>query len=110
MKFKEICLIIHGHSHNTEMGFNGDEVPVIKGSALAALEDKTPEIGRDTIVELMATVDKELPDPVRDLDKPFLLPGTQSHPNHFPRFARVNRSLACTQLFRKLAHFVLGAS
>jgi len=58
----------------TEMGFNGDEVPVIKGSALAALEDKTPEIGRDTIVELMATVDKELPDPVRDLDKPFLLP------------------------------------
>merc|ERR1719510_148462 len=58
----------------SEMGFNGDEVPVIKGSALAALEDKTPEIGRDTIVELMATVDKELPDPVRDLDKPFLLP------------------------------------
>ena len=57
------------------MGFNGDEVPVIKGSALAALEDKTPEIGRDAIVELMATVDKELPDPVRDLDKPFLLPG-----------------------------------
>merc|ERR1712001_723661 len=58
----------------TEMGFNGDEIPVIKGSASAALEDKTPEIGRDTIVELMATVDKELPDPVRDLDKPFLLP------------------------------------
>jgi len=58
----------------TEMGFNGDEVPVVKGSALAALEDKTPEIGKDSIVSLMDTVDTTFPDPVRDLDKPYLMP------------------------------------
>merc|ERR1712038_2134453 len=61
----------------TEMGFNGDEVPVIKGSALAALEEKTPEIGKEAIAALMDTVDNTFPDPVRDLDKPFLLPVEQ---------------------------------
>jgi len=63
----------------TEMGFDGDNVPVIKGSALAAVEDKTPEIGRNSIVELMDTVDKTFPDPERALDKPFLLPIEHVH-------------------------------
>jgi len=61
----------------TEMGFNGDDVPVVKGSALAALEEKTPEIGKEAIAALMDTVDNTFPDPVRDLDKPFLLPVEQ---------------------------------
>merc|ERR1712241_1325637 len=53
----------------SEMGFDGDNASVVKGSALAAVEDKTPEIGRDTIVELMETVDATFPDPERALDK-----------------------------------------
>jgi len=63
----------------SEMGFDGDSVPVIKGSALAAVEDKTPEIGRNTIVELMETVDTHIPNPERPLDKPFLLPIEHVH-------------------------------
>jgi len=63
----------------TEMGFDGDNIPVVKGSALAAVEDKTPELGRDTIVELMETVDATFPDPERALDKPFLLPIEHVH-------------------------------
>ena len=63
----------------TEMGFDGDNIPVIKGSALAAVEDKTPELGRNSIVELMETVDKTFPDPERALDKPFLLPIEHVH-------------------------------
>ena len=37
----------------TEMGFDGDEVPVVKGSALCALEDKSPEMGVDAVAKLM---------------------------------------------------------
>ncbi|KAL1498096.1 hypothetical protein ABEB36_008950 [Hypothenemus hampei] len=58
----------------TEMGFDGDNVPIITGSALCALEGKEPEIGRDAILKLLAAVDEHIPTPVRDLDKPFLLP------------------------------------
>jgi len=58
----------------TEMGFNGDEVPVVKGSALCALEDKDPDLGVNAVQQLMDTVDEAFPDPERDLDKPFLLP------------------------------------
>ena len=63
----------------TEMGFDGDSTPVIKGSALAAVEDKTPEIGRNSVIELMETVDGHIPTPERPLDKPFLLPIEQVH-------------------------------
>lgn len=63
----------------TEMGFDGDNVPVVKGSALAAVEDKTPEIGKDKVVELMNVVDDAIPVPERDLDKPFLLPIEHVH-------------------------------
>lgn len=58
----------------SEMGYDGDNVPVIKGSALSALEGKNPEIGSKAILELMAEIDRFIPTPVRELDKPFLLP------------------------------------
>ncbi|KAH3661931.1 hypothetical protein OGAPHI_006110 [Ogataea philodendri] len=55
-------------------GFDGDETPVIMGSALCALEGKQPEIGEQAIEKLMAAVDEHIPTPVRDLEQPFLLP------------------------------------
>ncbi|CAG0892754.1 unnamed protein product [Darwinula stevensoni] len=58
----------------SEMGYDGDNIPVIKGSALCALEGRNPEIGANSIIELMEAVDKHIPNPVRDLDKPFMLP------------------------------------
>ena len=54
--------------------FPGDDIPIIKGSALMALEDKSPEIGRERVLELMAAVDAYIPQPERPLDKPFLMP------------------------------------
>ena len=54
--------------------FNGDETPIIRGSAWAAAEGKTPEIGAEKILELMAAVDEVIPEPTRDLDKDFLMP------------------------------------
>ena len=54
--------------------FDGDNIPIIAGSALAALEDKNPEIGRESILKLMAAVDEWIPQPDRPLDKPFLMP------------------------------------
>ena len=53
--------------------FPGDDIPIIRGSALKALEDCSGEWG-DKILELMETVDAYIPDPVRDTDKPFLMP------------------------------------
>ncbi|XP_017090764.2 elongation factor Tu [Drosophila bipectinata] len=58
----------------TEMGYDGDKIPVVKGSALCALEDKSPEIGKEAILKLLQEVDSFIPTPVRELDKPFLLP------------------------------------
>ena len=54
--------------------FPGDDIPVVKGSALAALEDKTPAIGHDAVLELMAAVDAYIPTPERPIDLPFLMP------------------------------------
>jgi elongation factor Tu len=54
--------------------FPGDEIPIIKGSALAAVEDRDAEIGEKAILELMAKVDEYIPTPERPLDKPFLMP------------------------------------
>ncbi|KAL1871311.1 hypothetical protein VTK73DRAFT_2107 [Phialemonium thermophilum] len=54
-------------------GFDGDETPVIMGSALCALEGKRPEIGEQKIDELMNAIDEWIPTPERDLDKPFLM-------------------------------------
>ena len=54
--------------------FPGDTIPVIRGSALCALEDRQPEIGEQSVLALMAAVDESIPQPVRDKDKPFLMP------------------------------------
>jgi len=54
--------------------FPGDKIPVIRGSALAALEGKTPEIGHDAILKLMEAVDSYIPQPDRPIDLPFLMP------------------------------------
>ncbi len=54
--------------------FDGDNVSIIQGSALAALEGKTPEIGKDAVLKLMEAVDKDIPTPKREIDKPFLMP------------------------------------
>jgi len=54
--------------------FPGDDIPIVKGSALCALEDKQPEIGHDAILALMAEVDKYIPQPHRPIDLPFLMP------------------------------------
>jgi elongation factor Tu len=54
--------------------FPGDDIPVIKGSALAALEDGDETIGRNSIIELMKAVDEAIPQPDRPKDKPFLMP------------------------------------
>ncbi|RVC05494.1 elongation factor Tu, partial [Mesorhizobium sp. M7A.F.Ca.AU.001.01.1.1] len=58
----------------TKNEFPGDDIPIVKGSALAALEDSDKKIGEDAIRELMAAVDAYIPTPVRPLDKPFLMP------------------------------------
>jgi elongation factor Tu len=54
--------------------FDGDAIPIIRGSALAAAEGKNPEMGSERILELMEAVDQYIPEPTRDLDKPFLMP------------------------------------
>ncbi|KAL1428684.1 hypothetical protein MTO96_003031 [Rhipicephalus appendiculatus] len=90
----------------TEFGFKGDEVPVITGSALYALEDKEPELGRQAVLKLLETVDSHIPTPVRDLDKPFLLSiesvhsipgrGTGSHWSARPRYPEERHGLRDT--------------
>ena len=54
--------------------FPGDDIPVVRGSALCALEDKQPELGREAILKLMAEVDRYIPQPERPKDRPFLMP------------------------------------
>jgi len=54
--------------------FDGGETPIIRGSALAATEGTNEELGKNKVLELMETVDKIIPEPTRDLDKPFLMP------------------------------------
>mmetsp|Transcript_27331 Transcript_27331/g.35478 ORF Transcript_27331/g.35478 Transcript_27331/m.35478 type:complete len:434 (+) Transcript_27331:125-1426(+) len=58
----------------SEYEFPGDDIPIIQGSALAAVEGRDPNIGADKIKELMDAVDEYIPEPVRALDKPFLMP------------------------------------
>ena len=54
--------------------FPGDEIPLVVGSALKALEGDTSEIGEGAILKLMEAVDSSIPEPVRDVDKPFIMP------------------------------------
>ncbi|QEL21342.1 elongation factor Tu [Bosea sp. F3-2] len=54
--------------------FPGDDIPITKGSAKAALDNVTPEIGHDAVIALMKTVDEYIPQPERPIDQPFLMP------------------------------------
>ena len=57
-----------------EYEFPGDTTPIVKGSALAAVEGRDDETGKNSIMELMKAVDEHIPQPERDKDKPFLMP------------------------------------
>jgi elongation factor Tu len=54
--------------------FPGDDIPIVHGSALCALEGKQPELGHDAVLKLMEAVDAYIPQPARALDRPFLMP------------------------------------
>jgi elongation factor Tu len=58
----------------TSYKYPGDKTPIIKGSALAAVEGRDDEIGKNSILELMKAVDDFIPQPTRDVDKSFLMP------------------------------------
>ncbi|WP_427968987.1 elongation factor Tu [Altererythrobacter sp.] len=58
----------------SEYGFDGDDIPIVKGSALAALEGRDDEIGKNSIIELMKAVDDYIPQPDRPVDQDFLMP------------------------------------
>ncbi|MDC3158382.1 elongation factor Tu [Candidatus Pelagibacter sp.] len=58
----------------TSYKYPGDTTPIVKGSALAAVEKRDDEIGKNSILELMKAVDEHIPQPARDVDKPFLMP------------------------------------
>jgi elongation factor Tu len=54
--------------------FPGDKIPIVRGSALCALEDKNPDLGKNAILKLMQAVDEYIPQPERPKDRPFLMP------------------------------------
>jgi len=58
----------------TSYKFPGDKIPIIKGSALAAVEEKDEAIGKNSIIELLKAIDEHIPQPTRPKDKPFLMP------------------------------------
>src|SRR5260370_27755237 len=58
----------------TKSALPGDKIPIVKGSALAALEGKDPKLGHDSVLELMKAVDEYIPQPERPIDQPFLMP------------------------------------
>jgi elongation factor Tu len=59
--------------------FPGDDIPVLKGSALCALEGREDALGKDAVMELMKAVDEAIPTPTRDTDKDFLMPVEGTH-------------------------------
>ncbi|NXK43834.1 EFTU factor, partial [Piprites chloris] len=63
----------------SEFGFDGEGTPVIVGSALCALQDRDPELGLNSVLKLLEAVDSHIPQPPRDLEKPFLLPVEAVH-------------------------------
>jgi elongation factor Tu len=58
----------------TSYKYPGDKTPIVKGSALAAVEKRDEAIGKNSILELMKAVDEHIPQPAREVDKPFLMP------------------------------------
>jgi elongation factor Tu len=57
----------------TSYEFPGDKIPIVRGSALMALEGKEPKLGHDSVLELMKAVDEFIPQPERAIDKPFMM-------------------------------------
>ena len=57
-----------------EFKFDSENTPIVIGSALNALEDTNPELGRDAVVKLLDHVDEYIPTPERDLEKPYCMP------------------------------------
>ena len=53
--------------------YPGDDIPIVKGSALAAMEGRNPEISENSVSELMKAVDEYIPQPARAIDKPFMM-------------------------------------
>ena len=76
VKYKELIDLVEEEIKEllTSYKFPGDKTPIIKGSALAAVEGKDDEIGKNSILELMKAVDDFIPQPDRPKDKPFLMP------------------------------------
>lgn len=68
------CLLACNAELLTFYKFPGDDIPIVRGSALSALNGTNEALGKNAILELMAAVDRYIPEPVRDLDKPFLMP------------------------------------
>jgi elongation factor Tu len=66
--------LIEGFIRDADCRYPGDDIPIIRGSALAALQGKNPEIGKEAILKLMEAVDTYIPLPTRALDKPFSMP------------------------------------
>jgi elongation factor Tu len=58
----------------SKYNFPGDKIPIVRGSALMALENQKPELGHDAVLKLMQAVDEFIPQPDRPIDKPFLMP------------------------------------
>jgi elongation factor Tu len=58
----------------SKYNFPGDKIPIIRGSALMALENQKPELGHEAVLKLMAAVDEYIPQPERPIDQPFLMP------------------------------------
>ncbi len=58
----------------TSYGFPGDDIPIVQGSAVCALNETQPELGEQAVIKLMEAVDAYIPQPVREVDKPFLMP------------------------------------
>jgi len=58
----------------TEYDFPGDKIPVVRGSAMKAIQGDKSEVGEGSILKLMDAIDSAIPEPVRDVDKPFLMP------------------------------------
>jgi elongation factor Tu len=58
----------------SKYNFPGDDIPIVRGSALLALEGRNPELGRDSILKLLDAVDSYIPQPERPVDQPFLMP------------------------------------
>ena len=75
----------------TSYKYPGDKTPIVKGSALAAVEGRDDEIGKNSILELMKAVDEHIPQPAREVDKPFLMPICLLYTSPSPRDMRRSR-------------------